>query len=61
MTTQEILTDTNKIKSYSNEAANWFATSRDGMHQIVLNDENRFYKTEKSWAIRVSQLIRRGY
>ncbi len=61
MTSKEILNDQSKIKSYSNSVANWFAISRDGMHQIVLNENNHFYTTQKAWAKRVSQLIKRGY
>ena len=61
MRSNDILNDTQKIKTYSNESADWFAISRDGTHMITFREENRFYKTQKSWAIRVAQLIRRGY
>ena len=45
-----------------NEDANWYAVSRDGTHMIAFcdTDENRYYKTQESFAKRVSQLIRLG-
>ena len=63
MTFKEILNKRNEkgMISMSNESADWYALSRDGYHMITFGDEDRFYKNEKSWAIRVSQLIRRGY
>ena len=61
MSTKEILNDKSTIKSYSNASANWFAVSRDGINHIVFNDKNYFYTTQKAWAVRVSQLIKRGY
>ena len=69
MTTKEILNTRNEkgneegIISVCNEAANWYAISRGGVHMITFynTDENKFYKNENSFAKRVSQLLRRGY
>ena len=65
MTTQEILNTRNHkgIISLENEAANWYAVSRDNIHMITFynTDENKFYKNELSFAKRVAQLIKRGY
>ncbi len=64
MTSKEILNTRNEkgIIFLSNDAANWDAVSRDGVHMITFynTDENMFYKTQESFAKRVSQLIRRG-
>ena len=64
MTTKEILNTRNErgIISLSNEASNWEAISRNGVHMITFynTDENKFYKNEDSFAKRVSQLIRTG-
>ena len=65
MTTQEVLDSRNEkgIISLSNLVAGWYAISRDGVNMISFqnSDEPKFYKNEKSFAIRVSQLLRRGY
>ena len=67
MTTQEILNDRkeNKFLGYANEVAQWTSISRDGMHMITFYGGEdivfKFYKNEKSYATRVSQLMRRGY
>lgn len=65
MNTKEILNSRNEkgIISLGNDAANWYAISRDGCHMITFynTDENRYYKNEESFAKRVSQLLRRGY
>tara|TARA_R100000951_G_scaffold80461_1_gene68308 strand:- start:472 stop:708 length:237 start_codon:yes stop_codon:yes gene_type:complete len=62
MTTQEIINDSNEIKAYENEAAGWYALSRGHVHYIQFEDEEdpRYYKSQKSWAVRLSQLIRTG-
>ncbi len=64
MTSKEILNTRNEkgIIFLCNDAANWDAVSRDGIHMITFynTDENMFYKTQESFAKRVSQLIRRG-
>ena len=64
MTSKEILSTRNEkgIIFLSNDAANWDAVSRDGVHMITFydTDENMFYKTQESFAKRVSQLIRCG-
>jgi hypothetical protein len=64
MTTQEILNQRNEkgILSFNNEVDNWYAISRDNTHIINFNNKwVRIYKNEKSFAIRVSQLMNRGY
>tara|TARA_A100001201_G_scaffold85614_1_gene75614 strand:- start:1728 stop:1925 length:198 start_codon:yes stop_codon:yes gene_type:complete len=65
MTTQEILNTRNEkgIISLENEAAGWYAISRDNTHSITFynTDEYKFYKNEVSFAKRVSQLLKRGY
>lgn len=67
MTTQEILNSRreNKFLSFNNENAQWQAISRDNTHMITFygGEEivSKFYKNEKSFAQRVSQLMRRGY
>tara|TARA_R110002050_G_scaffold33700_1_gene85430 strand:+ start:331 stop:528 length:198 start_codon:yes stop_codon:yes gene_type:complete len=65
MTTQEILNTRNQkgIIALENQAANWYAISRDNIHMITFynTDENKFYKNELSFAKRVAQLIKRGY
>lgn len=67
MTTQEVLNERNEkgIISLSNDNAQWSAISRDNIHMITFcgdeEIENKFYKNEKSFAIRVSQLLKRGY
>jgi len=62
MTTQEIINDGREIKVYENEAAGWWALSRGHVHSIEFEDEEdpRYYKNQKSWAVRLSQLIRTG-
>jgi hypothetical protein len=64
MKAKEILNQRNEkgILSFNNEVANWYAISRDNTHMINFNNEwVRIYKNEKSFAIRVSQLMNRGY
>ena len=67
MTTREILNERNGkgIISLSNDNAQWSAISRDNIHMITFYGdeeiENKFYKNEKSFAVRVSQLLKRGY
>lgn len=67
MTTQEVLSARNEkgIISLSNENAQWSAISRANTHIITFYGgeeiEYKFYKNEKSFAIRVSQLLKRGY
>ncbi len=67
MKIKEILNTRNErgIISLSNENAKWYAISRDNTHMITFyggeETENKFYKNEKSFAIRVSQLLKRGY
>ena len=56
--------------SASNESAGWYAVSGDGINMITFiegkftftmkGDVNKFY-TEKGFAKRISQLIKRGY
>jgi len=62
MTTSQIINDNREIKSYENEAAGWFALSRGHVHYIQFENEEdpRYYKNQKSWAVRLSQLIRTG-
>jgi len=72
MTTQEINKARNErgIFSASNEAAGWYAISRDSVNMITFyqgkftfsknDDINRFY-TEKGFAKRITQLLNRGY
>jgi hypothetical protein len=65
MTTQEILiarTENGNKLTAQNEAGKWFAISREGYHMVEFNDgeDVKFYINEKSWAKRVSQLIRTG-
>ena len=68
MTTQEILNSRkdNKFLFFANECAGWDSISRDGIHMITfynLCEEIVYkrYKNEKSFAQRVSQLMKRGY
>jgi len=71
MTTKEVLNTRNEkgIISLSNENAQWSAISRDNTHMITFyageesgeEIEYKFYKNEKSFAVRVSQLLKRGY
>ena len=65
MTVKEILETRNErgIISLANDSAGWSAISRDGCHLIYFDhlDVNRFYKNEKSFAKRVSQLLKRGF
>jgi hypothetical protein len=54
-----------------NDSAKWYAISREGMHIITFyqggfnftekKDVNKYYKNQKSFAKRVSQLLNRGY
>jgi len=62
MTTQEILNSKNSkgIITMSNENADWYAISKDGMNMITLRGKNKFYKTQKSWATKISQMINKG-
>ena len=71
MKAQEIInTRQNGIISMGNEVAGWFAISRDGHHMITFEEgkfsrskngnDYAFYKNEKTFAKRVSQLIRTG-
>lgn len=50
------------IISLSNEAANWYAISRDNIHSIEFyeTDEIKFYKNELSWAKRLVTLMNKG-
>ena len=62
MTTQEINEARNErgVFSATNEAAGWYAISRDGINMITFaNDESRMY-TEKGFARRITQLLNRG-
>ena len=72
MTVQEINKSRNNgIFAVSNEAAGWYAISRDGSHMITFyeghhncsqkGDAYRIYKNEKSFAKRITQLLNRGY
>jgi len=67
MTPQEVLNTRNEkgVISLSNEASQWSAISRGNTHMITFYGgeeiEYKFYKNEKSFSIRVSQLLRRGY
>ncbi len=73
MTVQEINNErnTNGIFSSSNDSCGWYAVSRDGIHMITFyqgkwnftqnDDVNKFYKTEQSFATRLTQLLNRGY
>ncbi len=67
MTIQEILETRNEkgVISFSNDCAGWYAISRGGIHMITFyngdEDDNRYYKNEKSFAKRIAQLLRRGY
>ena len=66
MSTQEVLNKRNEkgIMALSNEAAGWSAISRENTHMITFFGDDityKFYKNEKSFAIRVSQLLRKGY
>ena len=72
MNTQELNSQRNArgIFSASNESAGWYAVSGDGINMITFiegkftftmkGDVNKFY-TEKGFAKRISQLIKRGY
>jgi hypothetical protein len=53
----------NKILSYSNEVAGWYAIARDGIFAITFydKDQTKFYKNAKSWAKRVAQLQTKGF
>ena len=73
MTVQEISNERNQngVFSIGNDAAGWYALSRDGINMITFyhgkfkfatkDHVNRFYKSEKSFAKRVTQLLNRGY
>ena len=65
MTTKEINSYRNErgIFSAGNEAAGWWALSRDGVHMITFfaKNEDRFYKNESSFAKRITGLMKRGY
>jgi len=64
MTSQEIneLRNERGIFSASNEAAGWYAISRDGINMIAwsIRDESKFY-TERGFARRITQLQNRGW
>jgi len=63
MTTKEINKARNEkgIFSASNEAAGWYAISRDNINMITFSDgKNKFY-TEKGFAKKITQLLNRGY
>ena len=72
MTTLEINNERNERGIYStgNDVAGWFAISRDGINLItfyegkytftVKDDVIRRY-TERGFAIRITQLLNRGY
>lgn len=64
MTTQDILierTQNDNKLTLQNDASGWFALSRTGLHYIEWdNGTYKQYANEKSWAKRVSQLIRTG-
>jgi len=65
MKVKEILNTRNEkgIISLSNEAAGWYAISRDNIHMITFynTDENKFYKNELSFAKKICTLLKRGY
>lgn len=73
MTIQEINNERNErgVFSTGNDVAGWFAVSREGINMITFyegkftftlkDDVNRFYKSEKSFAKRITQLLNRGY
>ena len=67
MKAQEILNSRkeNEFLKYENEIAQWYSISRDNNHIITFYGGEeivyKFYKNEKSYATRVSQLMRRGY
>ena len=73
MTTQDINSERNKngVFSIANDVAGWYAISKDGINMITFyegkfnfttkGDVNRFYKSEKSFAKRITQLLNRGY
>ena len=64
MVFQDILDSRNEkgIISLGNECAQWAAISRGGIHMITFYGgeeiENKFYKNEKSFAIKVSRLFK---
>ncbi len=64
MTLQEIneLRNERGIFSASNEAAGWYAISRDGKNMItfLIKDESKFY-TERGFATRITQLQNKGW
>lgn len=64
MTTKDIITartENNEMLSLQNDAAGWIAFSRGTYHIIEWDNGNfKFYKNSKSWATRVSRLIRTG-
>ena len=63
MTTQEINKARNErgVFSASNEVAGWYAISRDGINMVTFaNGESKRY-TEKGFAKRITQLLKRGY
>jgi len=68
----EIISDPEQGRiSWSNESAGWSAVARDNVFMITFDkgkftftrkdDVNRFYKNKLSFAIRLSQLIKRGF
>lgn len=63
-TTQEILKSIEENDgrlTLQNDASGWFALTRGGLHYIQWdNGEERHYANAKSWASRVSRLIRTG-
>lgn len=63
MTTQEVKIDLQNGEQFGNDVSNWYTLNNpeNKLRMIVINDENKFYKTIESYAKRVSQLIRRGH
>ena len=63
MTTKEINTERNQNGAWSasNENAGWYAISRDGIHMIEFRDGSIKFYTEKGFAKRITQLLKRGY
>jgi hypothetical protein len=63
-TTQEILKsieENNGRLTAQNDANGWYALTREGYHYIEWdNGTVKYYATAKSWAIRVSRLVRTG-
>jgi hypothetical protein len=64
MTIQELKSELSKngLFSVGNEAAGWYAISKDGKNMITYynTDTNKFY-TEQGFIKRINQLVNRGY